>query len=118
VRRLRVERHVMLLCFDPAVLDAAAAVAPRLRRVLNVKPGLFLDADLRRMLPSLWALSVDVRTLTPRFAAAVHRAGRPILVFTCNTPAAVRRAARAGALGIMSDRPAWLRGRLNAAEGA
>ncbi len=109
VRRSEVERNVMLLCFDQAVLEASARVAPGLRRVLNVKPRPYLDATLRRRLVSLWALSADVRTLTPRFAAAVRRAGRPLLVFTCNTTRSVRVALRAGAIGIMSDRPDWLR---------
>jgi glycerophosphoryl diester phosphodiesterase len=109
VRRMAVEHNVMLLCFDHAVLEASASVAPGLRRVLNVKPRPYLDAALKRRLGSLWALSADVRTLTPRFAAAVRRAGRPLLVFTCNTSRSVGAALRAGAIGIMSDRPDWLR---------
>jgi glycerophosphoryl diester phosphodiesterase len=109
VRRAEVERHVMLLCYDHALLRASARAAPELPRVLNVKPRPQLDADLKRRIVSLQALSADVRTLTPRFAAAVRRAGCPLLVFTCNTPRAARAAVRARAIGIMTDRPGWLR---------
>ena len=37
-------------------------------------------------------VSADVRMLIPAFGAAVRRAGLPLLVFTCNTPRALRRA--------------------------
>lgn len=116
VRAGELEGRTLLLCFDAAVLDAASEEAPRLRRVLNVKPAPGLR--LGRRLDTLWAVSADVRTLTPRFAAAVRRAGRRLLVFTCNTPRALRRALAAGPDGVMSDRPGWLRRQIAAAEQA
>jgi glycerophosphoryl diester phosphodiesterase len=112
VRRAKAQRRVLVLCFDTRVLELAARIAPGLRRVLNVRPPPVLSRGLRRRLGSLWALSADVRTLTPAYAAAVRRAGCRLLVFTCNTPAAVDRAVEAGAFGVMSDRPGWLAGRL------
>jgi hypothetical protein len=63
-------------------------------------------------LARLDALSVDVRTLTPAFGAAVGRARLPLFVYTCNTPLTVRRAITAGATAVMADRPAWLAERL------
>ena len=107
------ERHrsgsdVMLLCYEWPVLAESARVARDVPRVLNLKPPPTLDAALKKELNALYALSVDVRTLTSRFAIAVRRSGCPLLVFTCNTPRKVRLALRAGAAGIMTDRPKWL----------
>ena len=116
VRRSKMQRRVLILCFDGRVLDLAAHIAPGLRRVLNVRPLPVLTRGLRARLSSLWALSADVRTLTPGYAAAVHRAGCRLLVFTCNTPVTVRHAVDAGAKGLMSDRPGWLVDRLRRPE--
>jgi len=115
----RVGRHRLggtaeVLCFEVQVLDHLRAVAPKLRRVLNVD---------RRRRPALWraidrvdAVSADVAILDDRFARRVADAGKPLLVYTCNTPRRVGRALAAGAVAVMSDRPGWLRERLAAAE--
>ena len=116
VRSSGCERQTLLLCFDGDLLDAAAQAAPRLRRVLNIKPPPRLPGTLRRKLDTLWAVSADVRTLTPQFAAALRRCGCRLLVFTCNTPRTLRAALTAGPVGVMSDRPDWLRERLAAVE--
>ena len=108
VHRRRAARNVMMLSFDPTLLEACAEVAPGLRRVLNIKPPQELTRGIRSSLDGLYALSVDIRRLTPRFATALVENGTPMLTFTCNTPSTVRRALQAGARGIMSDRPAWL----------
>jgi len=108
VRRHKLRGGVFLLCFDPAVLDACAGAAPEIPRVLNVKPGRTLPRWVARRLPSLAALSADVHTLTPGFAAAVRRAGTPLFAYTCNSAGDVRRALDACALAMMSDRPGWL----------
>lgn len=104
--------HVQVLCFDADVLDELGRVAAGLGRVLNIKPPPTVGRSLERRLGSLQALSADVRTLTPRFARGLLRAGCPLYVFTCNTPARVDRAVDAGAAGIMADRPGWLARRL------
>ena len=49
-----------------------------------------------------------MRTLSRGFGAEVARAGRPLYVFTCNTPKTVARALAAGVAAVMSDRPGWL----------
>lgn len=113
LERHRLVEQVMLLCFDPEVLEAAAVRAPRLRRVLNVRPGPTLDRALAARLQRFAALSADVKSLTPAFGAAVRAGGCELLVWTCNTPRQVRRALAAGAAGIMSDRPGWLAGLLD-----
>ena len=109
VRQTKTSDAAMLLSFDGDVLEACAGEAPGLRCVLNLKPPRALRETLRERLRPLFALSVDVRTLTPAFAAAVREAGKPILAYTCNTPRRLERALRAGAIGVLSDRPGWLK---------
>lgn len=112
VRRMRLDRELLVLSFDPSVLAACAEEAPRLALVLNLKPPRRMTRPIRARLASLHGLSADVRTLTPSFAAAVRRTGRPLFVYTCNTPRDAARALAAGPAGIMSDRPGWLADRV------
>jgi len=102
------EENVMMLCFDREILAVCAAEAPGIRRVQNLKPPPLLTRGLRERAASLWALSVDLRTLTSRFAAAARRDGVTLLAFTCNTEKSLASALAAGAVGVMTDRPAWL----------
>jgi glycerophosphoryl diester phosphodiesterase len=119
LREAGVAGRTLVLSFETAVLDELEACAPEIPRVLNLKPPRALRAPLARRLPSLAALCADVSSLGPGFAAAVGEAGTPLLVYTCNTPARVRRALERGAAGIISDRPRWLAGLLALhAEGA
>jgi glycerophosphoryl diester phosphodiesterase len=108
LRRLRLERRALLLCFDAAALDQAAARMPHLPRVLNLSPPPWATRRLLARLGSLSGVSCDVRALTPAFGRAIGRAGLPLFAYTCNTPARVRRALLAGASAIMTDRPGWL----------
>jgi glycerophosphoryl diester phosphodiesterase len=103
------EDRTFVLCFDHGLLDEAARVAPRVRLVLNLDPPPTLTRPLRERLDKLHALSVDVRRLTPAFAASVRGRDVPLFTYTCNTEAAVERSLAAGAAGVMSDRPRWLR---------
>jgi glycerophosphoryl diester phosphodiesterase len=100
---------VLLLSFDSLMLDMAERIAPRLPRVLNVRPTPRLRRELRDRLRSLFALAADIRGLTPAFAAAVVRTGCPLFVFTCNRRGRVQQAVADGASCIISDRPGWLR---------
>jgi len=100
--------QLLLLAFDQEVLDACEAQAPRVPRVLNIRPPRTLTPALARRLRRLFALCADIRTLTPGFATALRRADRPLVTYTCNTRASVERALRAGALGVISDSPGWL----------
>jgi hypothetical protein len=79
-----------------------------MRPVLNLKPPRRVTKALRGLLASLHALSADVRTLTPTFAAEVSNTGLPLFVYTCNTSRTVECARAAGAAAVMSDRPGWL----------
>jgi len=108
IRGYEVAERVQLLSFDHELLTEAADLAPGVGRVLNVRPAPELDDALRARLPGLAALSADVRSLTLQYAAAVRGAECPLLVYTCNSARRVRLALKAGAVGIMSDRPGWL----------
>ncbi len=109
VRSAGAEKRVFLLSFDPQVLRQAARVAPELRRVLNIGRMPIQPATLRRRLSRVDVASVDVRGLTSSVTGALRRADRPLMTYTCNTAAEVERSIAAGALGLMSDRPGWLR---------
>jgi glycerophosphoryl diester phosphodiesterase len=108
VQRGGAERNVMLLSFDATLLELCAREGPEIARVLNVQPPPLLPPRVGRGMSALAAVCVDVRFLTPAVASAVRRAGRPLLVFTCNRCSHVERARAAGAMGILTDRPAWL----------
>jgi glycerophosphoryl diester phosphodiesterase len=112
VARSGLADRVLLLCFDMDVLRYAKEAVPQARCALNVKPPPRLDPSLRALLPELCAISADIRTLTAGFARGVREAGKDVFAWTCNTRAQVDRALEAGVRGVMSDRPAWLAGRL------
>jgi glycerophosphoryl diester phosphodiesterase len=118
VRERQLERQTRLLCFDDEALREATRVAPRCRLVLNLDPPSRMTAAVLARLDGLDALSVDVRSLTPRFADAVREAGLPLYVYTCNSDRTVSRALSAGASAVMSDRPGWLAERIASARGA
>jgi len=114
VRAHSLQARVSILSFDRELLEVCARAAPELPRVLNVRP----VAGDRRSDPAtllssvpggIAALSADISTLTPGYAARVRAAGCPLLVFVCNEVEQVRVAVEAAAVGIMSDRPGWLR---------
>ena len=67
--------------------------------MLNLKPPRRLGPALAARLDGLWAVSADVRGLSSAFAGAVRRRGLPLLVYTCNSPANVKRALAAGSGG-------------------
>jgi len=117
VRRCRAEERVFLLCFDPELLGYAEKIAPELRRVINVGRISARRSGPRSQPADFDAVSVDVRALTPRLAAGVRRSGRPLLTFTCNRASEVDRSLEAGAVGVMSDKPAWLSGYLGESGG-
>jgi glycerophosphoryl diester phosphodiesterase len=104
-----------VLSFGAYALDAARRAAPGVRCVLNTDTAPRPGPGLRRRLEGLSAICLNIRALLPDFVRAVHDAGRPVLVFTCDTPAEADRCLAAGVDGIISNRPAWLRGYLKAA---
>jgi glycerophosphoryl diester phosphodiesterase len=109
VRAERLEDDVLLLSFDEEALEAAAGFR---RLVLNLYAPRRITAAARERVQRWFAVSVDVRTLSTRFADLAHDCGKPVLAWTCNTPARVARAVDCGADAIMADSPAWLASRI------
>ncbi len=108
LRRHRLERQVRILCFDPRILAACAAAAPRLALVLNrTRPPRVLQPLLAR-LPRLTALDVDQRHLRASLAEECRSAGLALFCWSCNRASQVRRALACGVSGVLTDRPAWL----------
>lgn len=99
-------------CFRPAALDEVKARAPAIRTAvltasLAETPRHAADAIDRAMKdghdlagPDLWAPDLDAGTV-----ARAHDAGLAVVVWTVNDPDDVRRLARDGVDGIISDRP-------------
>jgi len=108
IRRAGVVDRSLVLSFDTGMLAACREQAPELRVARNLKPPRALTVELREQLLWLHTLSCDVRHLSEEFGAELREAGRPLYVYTCNTPGKVDRALAAGAEAIMTDRPAWL----------
>jgi glycerophosphoryl diester phosphodiesterase len=108
VTRRGLESSVLLLSFDARVLRAGADTAAGVRTVWNLARIPRLTNATETTLASLYAVSVDVRALTRQFAQLAHERGKPVFVYTCNTPASVDRARAAGADAVMSDDPVFL----------
>jgi glycerophosphoryl diester phosphodiesterase len=109
LRRCHIVRDVLVLSFDEEALRVVRAEAPGARLVLNVRRARRWGATLRAQVSQVFALSVDIGGLSPAVARATHEAGKPVMVFTCNTRQTVGAALKAGVDVIMSDKPAWAR---------
>jgi glycerophosphoryl diester phosphodiesterase/endonuclease/exonuclease/phosphatase family metal-dependent hydrolase len=57
-------------------------------------------------------LSATPEILTAEYAKAIRDAGLPLLVWTVNDVSLARKMLAVGAVGLTTDRPAWLRARL------
>ena len=114
IRKRRLQHRVLVVCFDLDTLGLVGRTVTGLRTVLNVKAPRRMTPTLDDAINRVTALNVDVRTISPEIVAAVHQRGTPVLAYTCNTPPTVQRAVRAGADGLMSDRPGWLRAEMEA----
>ncbi len=100
--------RVLVLCFDPRLLDLVAHLDPRLRLVRNCdrRPrdiGAWLDGQ-----PWLDAVDFDRRILSHDLVDACHARGLKVFTYTCNDAAALRAARDMGVDGILSDRADWL----------
>lgn len=105
--------RAFLLSFGLDPLRAALERVPGIRCVLNLDGAPPRTAAFRRAVAPLVAFCFNIRALTPRLAREAHDMGKAVLTFTCDTPEAVARALAAGADGIISNRPGWLRRHLS-----
>lgn len=108
-RHLQAQVHV--LSFDAALLRAVKRRAPELSTVLDVKAAP-QPAELSPALASIDVLCLPAPCLTAALTRAVRARGREVWAFRCETDRAFDRARRAGVSALMSDRPDWLRAKV------
>ena len=107
----RLQDRVYVLSFDAALLRAVKRRVPALATVLDVSEAPPLR-DLPRVLSSAHALCLPARWATAALADAARAMGRELWVYRCDTDRAFAHARRAGATLAMSDRPDWLRAKV------
>jgi glycerophosphoryl diester phosphodiesterase len=111
LRESKCDEKALILAFESRLLEAAYALSPGLRYVLNAFAGESALRDAARM-PWLHGIDVDIRWLTPD-AGKRLRAQAPVLMsYTCNTEDHLRAAQAAGAQAVITNRPAWVKDHL------
>lgn len=107
---------VLVSSFDPAMLAALGAIAPRVPRALLVQRTRWHEAAVRAA-PALGVVGVHLqRTITPAgLIEALRRQGRLVNVWTVNDPREACDLAALGVDGIVTDAPAKIRAALEAA---
>jgi len=111
IRTARAAAWVIVASFDPVVLRRARRVAPAIPRML-ISAGRSSPATLVRQLTACAAKGLSVSHEALRSAASVRyfqARGFAVWSWTVNDPARMRRLARWGIDGILSDNPALLR---------
>lgn len=105
LRRHRLSRRVAALSFHASTLESLRRAAPEVALVRNAEQpremAAACQASARRA-----AVCVNVARFRAADVAPAHRAGLPVYVFTCNTPARFAHARRLGAAAVISNRPA------------
>ena len=86
IRKLRLTRRVMVLCFDLDTLELITERVTGIPTVLNLRAPCQMTRSLSEALGRVSALSVDVRTISPRIVAAVHDAAKPMLTYNLQHP--------------------------------
>lgn len=106
-----IKDRTLMLSFDPEVLTRAHRRDDRLRYVLNLpeKEPLGLEPETGH----LWAVGIRISNLSEQLVQWARRRSLKVFSYTCNGPRQVGKALRAGADGIITDRPAWLIQHLN-----
>jgi len=102
--------HILVLCFDLALLRLAHGLAPQWRYVYNV-PGRQPEKVMRlsdKEVDFLWAIDVPIGRLSRRLVEWAADRHLKVCTYTCNTAAQVQKALGLGADAILTDRPGWL----------
>lgn len=109
---------VYILGFDAAVLRAVLQREPQLRCVLNVGKRVTWSPSWRRAIAPMRGLCLPARFATAHLGHRVHRSGRQLWVYRCDTDEALSRALSARADAMITDDPGWLRRCLRAVDRA
>jgi glycerophosphoryl diester phosphodiesterase len=107
VKRMALERQVLLSSFNPLSLRQAARLAPELPRALLTMPALpiFLRKGWLAFVARPDAYNLEQNQADAQAVRAVHKRGARACVWTVNDPEVARRLRDAGVDGIISDEP-------------
>jgi glycerophosphoryl diester phosphodiesterase len=107
VRRFSLTASVIISSYNPWLLRQTSQLLPETKLGLLFMPG-FL-AGVKRLLSkpviTPWAYHPYYRTVTPDFIAQATREGHPVLAYTVNDPAEIKRLCALGIYGIITDDP-------------
>lgn len=111
IRAARAVRRVIIGSFEMLLLAKAQALAPKIPRMVITEGRSSTTALLRQLLLCrAIGLSVNHRSIPSRnWVAGFQSHGFAVWTWTVNRPTAMRRLARTGVDGILSDNPALLR---------
>jgi glycerophosphoryl diester phosphodiesterase len=109
IRSLRMEGKVSVLSYEARLLRYAHQQAPDLRYLLNLRAPIDPKTILRQWRHIASGVCISIRDLNADCVRLMHDGGMTVFTFSCNTSREVNRAVRAGADGVMSDKPLWLR---------
>jgi len=101
------DQRIFILSFDLDVLDYAHQMDPGWKYVWNL-PGSVPAVSSLRIPDYLHALCLPVHRLSTAFVNDLHRRGKRVMTYSCNSPRQVDKAWAANADVIMTDRPGWI----------
>lgn len=104
IRHLK--NRILILSFDPRVLDQASQSDGNLRYVLNLSK----KSPMKTVTATqhLWGVGVRISKLSGRLAQWARQRNLRLLTYTCNGPRQVKKALQLGVDAIITDRPGWL----------
>ncbi len=107
VRRMRLERDVLLSSFNPLSLREAARLAPELPRALLTMRALpvYLRQGWFAFMARPHAYNLELDQADAKSVRAAHTRGARACVWTVNDPGVARRLQDAGVDGIITDEP-------------
>ena len=103
--------NIFIMSFDPEVIDLAYKINPKWKYVQLCHEG--EPFELNHKKTKLHAYGLPVKNITPEMAKAVRRRKKKMLAYTCNTSAQLNALLEAKVEYIVSDKPDWLREKLN-----
>ena len=119
----RLDREAAILSFDPDVVALSKQLMPKRKAywVVELRPERLAGLDppnVAELLAKAHEIQADgldlsaCAAITPDFGLTVRQSGLELIVWTVNTEEVARRMIAAGVQGLTTDRPGWLRERL------
>jgi len=102
--------QMMVLSFNPDIIETAMRRAPKLTYGLNLKTEKFPRRDWP---VRLYAASLPIHRITARFVAGCQSRELQVMTYSCNTEAQLDQALGLGVRVIMTDDPGKISSRMN-----